>query len=233
MQKRYILFLIPLILYIALLPTMQQMEPDEARYSLIASAMNESGNYITPHIKNVVYLEKPPLVSWVTAIFFKTFGENDFSARLFVALCAWGCILLAYFMGRHFRDETTGLYAAMLLTISSFHFVLGRINILDMPLTFFICLAIWWGYLALQKQNKKYHFYLFYFACALAFLTKGVIGVVFPFGILIIWLIWAGRWRQIWKLFSPIGILVFLIVVCHTGQIAMVTERIVPDNCDR
>jgi 4-amino-4-deoxy-L-arabinose transferase-like glycosyltransferase len=214
MQKRYILFLIPLILYIALLPTMPQMEPDEARYSLIASAMNESGNYITPHIKNVIYLEKPPLVSWVTAIFFKIFGESDFSARLFVALCAWGCILLAYFIGRHFRDEKTGLYAAMLLTISSFHFVLGRINILDMPLTFFICLAIWLGYLALKKQNKKYLFYLFYFACALAFLTKGIIGVVFPFGILIIWLIWTGRWRQIWKLFSPIGILVFLIVVC-------------------
>jgi 4-amino-4-deoxy-L-arabinose transferase-like glycosyltransferase len=214
MQKRYILFLIPLILYIALLSTMPQMEPDEARYSLIASAMNESGNYVTPHIKHVTYLEKPPLVSWMTAIFFKIFGENDFSARLFVALCAWGCILLAYFMGRHFRDEKTGLYAAMLLTISSFHFVLGRLNILDMPLTFFVYLAIWLGYLALQKQTKGYLFYLFYFDCALAFLTKGIIGVVFPFGILIIWLIWSGRWRQIWRLFSPIGILVFLIIVC-------------------
>jgi len=99
MQKKYILFLIPFILYIGLLSVMPQMEPDETRYSLIARAMNESGNYITPHIKNVIYLEKPPLVSWATAISFKVFGENDFSARLFIALCAWGCILLAYFMG--------------------------------------------------------------------------------------------------------------------------------------
>ena len=38
--------------------------------------------------------------------------------------------------------------------------------------------------------------------------------MVFPFGILIIWLIWAHQWREIWKLFSPIGILLFLIVVC-------------------
>jgi 4-amino-4-deoxy-L-arabinose transferase-like glycosyltransferase len=191
---------------------MPQMEPDEARYSLIPSAMNQSGNYITPHIKNVIYLEKPPLVSWATAISFKVFGENDFSARLFAALCAGGCILLAYFIGRHFRDEKTGLYAAMLLTISAFPFVLGHINILDMTLTFFVSLSIWLGYLALQKQ-KKYLYYLFYFICALAFLTKGVIGVVFPFGILVIWLIWTGKWRQIWKLFSPIGILICLIVV--------------------
>ncbi len=214
MKKKYILFLIPLILYLVLLSLLPQMEPDEARYSLIASAMNESGNYVTPHIKSTIYLEKPPLVSWATAISFKLFGENDFSARLFSALCAWGCIWLVYFIGRHFRDEKTGLYAAAVLTVSCYHFFLGRINILDMPLTFFICLAIWLGYLALQQQNKKYLFYLFYFVCALAFLTKGIIGVVFPFGILIIWLIWTGQWRKISLFFSPVGILIFLITVC-------------------
>jgi 4-amino-4-deoxy-L-arabinose transferase-like glycosyltransferase len=214
MRKRYILFLIPLILYIGLLSILPQMEPDEARYSLIASSMNSSGNYITPHIKNVIYLEKPPLVSWATAISFKIFGENDFSSRLFVALCAWGCILLAYFMGKHFYNEKTGLYAAAILTISCFHFALGRINILDMPLTFFIGLSIWLGYLALKRQNQRYLFYLFYLACALTFLTKGLIGVVFPFAILIAWLIWIGQWHNVRLLFSPIGILIFLIVVC-------------------
>ncbi|MGV8056761.1 MAG: ArnT family glycosyltransferase [Smithellaceae bacterium] len=214
MRKRYILFLMPFLLYIVLLSVMPQMEPDEARYSLIASAMNESGNYVTSHIKNVIYLEKPPLVSWATAIFFKIFGENDFSARLFAALCAWGCILLSYFIGRYFRDEKAGLYAAAILTVSIFHFFLGRINILDMPLTFFICLSIWLGYLALKRQNKRYLFYLFYFICALTFLTKGLIGVVFPFAILIIWLLWTGEWRKIPLLFSPVGILIFLIVVC-------------------
>lgn len=214
MQKKLILFLIPLILYVGLLSILPQMEPDEARYSLIAQAMNESGNYVTPHIKNTIYLEKPPLVSWATAVSFKIFGENDFSARLFSGLCAWGCILLIYFIGRHFRDEKTGLYAAAILTVSCFHFFLGRINILDMPLNFFICLSIWLGYLALKRQNQRYLFYLFYFACALTFLTKGLVGVVFPFAILIIWLVWTGQWRKILLLFSPVGILIFLIVVC-------------------
>src|SRR4030066_183836 len=195
MQKKYVLFLIPLILYIGLLSVMPQMEPDEARYCLIPSAMNQSGNYVTPQLKHIIYLEKPPLVYWATAVSFKIFGENDFSARLFVALCAWGCIILAYFIGKNMRDEKAGLYAAAILTISAFPFVLGRINILDTPLTFFICLSIWLGYLALKNQKQRYLFYLFYFSCALAFLTKGVIGVVFPFAILVLWLIWAGRWR--------------------------------------
>jgi len=214
LKKLFILFLIPLILYICLLPVLPQMEPDEPRYSLIAAAMNESDNYVTPRIKNVIYLEKPPLVSWVTAFFFKLFGENDFSARLFTGLCAWGCILLAYIIGRHFRDYKTGLYAAAILTVSCFHFFIGRLNILDMPLNFFICLAIWIGYLALKKQTSRYLFYLFYLICALTFLIKGLIGVVFPFAILIIWLIWVGQGRKIMLLFSPVGILIFLLAAC-------------------
>lgn len=213
MQKKYVLFWIPLILYIGLLGVMPQMEPDEARYSLIPSEMNQSGDYITPHIKNTVYLEKPPLTYWATAFSFKIFGENDFSARFFVGLCAWGSILFAYFIGKHFRDERTGLYAAMLLTVSAFPFFLGRINILDTPLAFFVCLAIWLGYLALS-QEKKYLLYLFYGACGLGFLTKGVIGVVFPFGILIFWLIWVGQWRGILKMVSPVGVVIFAVIVC-------------------
>jgi len=72
------------------------------------------------------------------------------------------------------------------------------------------CLA----WLSCFTKTKKYLIYLFYFVTASAFLIKGVIGVVFPFGILIIWLIWAGRWRQTWKLFSPVGILIFMAAVC-------------------
>jgi len=212
MSKKFVLFLIPFILYIGLLSVIPLQEPDETRYSLIPSAMNESGNYVTPQIKHTVYLEKPPLVYWATAVSFKIFGENDFSARLFAALCAWGCILLVYVMGRHFRDEKTGLYAAMLLTVSLFPFIIGHINILDMPLAFFIGLSTWMGYRALKTQ-KKYFYYLLYFFCALAFLTKGIIGIVFPFGILVIWLLWVGRWREIWYLFSPLGILIFLVTV--------------------
>jgi len=105
MEKKYILVLIPFLLYIVFQGIMPLMEPDEARYSLIPREMNQTGNYITPHIKNTVYLEKPPLAYWATAISFKIFGENDFSARLFVGLCAWGCILLAYWIGRDLRDE--------------------------------------------------------------------------------------------------------------------------------
>ncbi|MDO9515849.1 MAG: glycosyltransferase family 39 protein [Syntrophales bacterium] len=214
--KLLFLLVVPLILYITLLPAMPLMEPDEARYSDISSLMNSTGDYVTPHLNHVVYLEKPPLSYWATALSFKIFGENDFSSRLFVGLCAWGCIILVYCIGVFFSGEKTGLYSAGILTTFLFHFILGRINILDIPLAFFVCLAIWAGYRHIQQEGKgrAWWVYLLYFSSALAFLTKGLIGIVFPFAILIVWLLVSGRWRTVFTLFSPVGILILLAVSC-------------------
>jgi len=213
--KILFLFIVPLFLYIILLPAMPLMEPDEARYSDIPSLMNSTGDYVTPHLNHVVYLEKPPLCYWATALSFKIFGENAFSSRLFVGLCAWGCIILVYFMGIFFAGERTGLYSAAVLSTFLYHFALGRINILDIPLAFFVCLATWGGYRYIKGDHqKKIWVYLLYIASALAFLTKGLIGVVFPFAILVLWLIICRKWRDILRLFSPIGILIFLAISC-------------------
>ncbi len=217
MVKGRLLFLIivPMLLYIALLPAMPLMEPDEARYSDIPSLMNSTGDYVTPRLHHVVYLEKPPLSYWATAIAFKIFGENDFSSRLFVGLCAWGCIILVYFMGLFFSGEKTGLYSAGIMTTFLFHFMLGRINTLDIPLAFFVCMAIWTGYRYMeQEKGRKIWLYSLYFSSALAFLTKGLIGIVFPFAILVLWLLIAVRWRSIFKLFSPVGILILMALSC-------------------
>jgi 4-amino-4-deoxy-L-arabinose transferase-like glycosyltransferase len=191
------------------------MEPDEARYSDIASLMNRTGDYITPRLNHVVYLEKPPLCYWATALSFKIFGENEFSSRLFVALCAWGCILLVYRMGTFFHDEKTGLYSAGVLSTFLYNSILGKINILDIPLTFFVCLATWAGYRYFAENcQRKGWLYLLYVSSALAFLTKGLIGIVFPCVIMILWLSISKRWGNILRLFSPVEVILFLLISC-------------------
>ncbi len=194
---------------------MPLMEPDEARYADIPSLMNRTGDYITPHLNHLVYLEKPPLGYWATALSFKIFGENEFSSRLFVALCAWGCILLVYRIGTYFHDEKTGLYSAGVLATFLYHSILGKVNTLDMPVTLFVCVATWAGYRYLAEDfQKKRWLYLLYVSSALGFLTKGLIGVVFPFAILVLWLFISRRWRDAPKLFSLVGIIFFLLISC-------------------
>ena len=210
--KALVLFIIPFVLYVSLLPFMPLMEPDESRYSLIPRSMNKSGDYVTPRLKEAVYIEKPPLAYWATALSFKIFGENEFSSRLFAGLCAWASILLVYRIGTAFQDYHTGLYGAAVLTISLFHFAIGRINILDMPVAFFMSLSLWAGYRYYADTENKRWIYLFYLSSALAFLTKGLIGIVLPGTIILIWLFSVKRWRETYKLLSPLGIVIFLAV---------------------
>ncbi len=225
----FVLFLMPLLLYVVSLPVLPLMEPDETRYALIPQYMNAKGDYVTPHLKEVAYLEKPPLAYWATALFFKIFGENSFAARLPAGLSAWGCILLVYGMGCFFHDRKSGLYGAAVLSVSLLPFALGRINILDMPLTIFLCLAIWCGFRFVHSSGgpgRDRWRYGFYGCCALAFLTKGVIGVIFPPAVLIIYLLWSRRWRDIPRIFSPGGIVIFAVPV---GAWLLLVQRANPD----
>ena len=214
-SKILILLIVPLLLYLALLPVSPLIEPDEARYSDIPSLMNRTGDYVTPHLDHLIYLEKPPLCYWATSLFFEVFGENEFSSRLLAALCGWGCLILVYKMGSFLQDEKTGLYSAAVLSTSLSFFIFSRMNLLDIPLTFFVCLATWAGYRCFaENRQRKGWLYLFYLASGLAFLTKGLIGIVFPFAITTIWLFACRRWRDALRLFSPVGMILFFMISC-------------------
>jgi len=213
-SKILFLLIVPAILYIISLNITPLLDPDETRYSEIADSMNDTGDYVTPRLNHVVYLEKPPLTFWATVLAFKAFGKNEFSARLFAGLCAWGCILLTFAMGSYLYDEKTGLYSAGVLSTFLYIYVLGRMNILDIPLTFFVGLATWAGYrYMVGERSVKSWLYLLYAASALAFLTKGLIGIIFPFAILVLWLLVSKKGRDILKLISPVGLLILAAIV--------------------
>jgi hypothetical protein len=99
------------------------------------------------------------------------------------------------------------------LGTSLFFFIFGNFNILDIPLALYTCLATWAGYRHLVgTSKKKWWLYLLYLSSALAFLTKGLIGVIFPLAILGVWLVFSGQWKRTMGLISPIGIVLFLAI---------------------
>ncbi len=202
------------LLYLSALGTMPLLEPDEARYAEIPREMVASGDYVTPHLNGVVYLEKPPLFYWGNALSFRLFGQSDVSARLFTAAVSAAGILLTYWMGAALSGWRTGLYAAIALSTSIYYYVIGRLNTLDMTLAVTLLLAIFPAYLYLSaRRSSRGYLYLSYAGAGLAFLTKGLVGAVFPAAVIVVWLVFTRRHREVGRAVSLVGILVFLAIV--------------------
>ena len=189
------------------------MDPDEGRYSEIPREMVESGDFVTPRLNYVKYFEKPAFLYWANALAYKMLGENEFASRITVALCALLGILVTGLLGGYMYGKLAAWFAAIVCGSSFLYFAIGTLDILDMPLAFFLTLSMAAFYVA-QREDSKLWYLLFYDSAALAVLTKGLIGVVLPGGIIFIYILVSRRWRLFYKsLYIPAILLFFAITV--------------------
>jgi 4-amino-4-deoxy-L-arabinose transferase-like glycosyltransferase len=162
------------------------MDPDEGRYAEIAREFFVLRDWGIPHLNLLPYLEKPPLVYWLTALSFKVCGFTELAARLPSAVSALAGVFLAYGLGRALWGPGPGVLGALVLASTAGYVALGRILTLDMTFALCLNLGIGLGYLALSRgQNRLWPWA--YLALALAVLTKGPVALVLAG---LIWVIW-------------------------------------------
>lgn len=192
------------------------LKADEGRYAEISREMAASADWVTPRLNGIKYFEKPPLQYWTTAAAYKVFGEHEWTARLWTALTGWLGVLLAFFTARRLWGEEAGLYAALVLGSSALYVMVGHVNALDMGLTFFMSLALS-GFLLSQSRAddvpyRRRWMLVAWAGAALAVLSKGLIGLVLPGAVLVIYSLWARDWG-IWKRLHLLpGIALFLLI---------------------
>lgn len=153
------------------------MDPDEGRYAEIAREMLLLKDWLIPHLNLAPYLEKPPLVYWLTSLSFAAFGQTEWAARLPAALAALAGVYLAYWLGRVLWGERQGFWGGMALATCAGYVVLARILTLDMVFTLFLNLGLALGYVALSRQRPRLWPWA-YLAVALAVLVKGPAALV-------------------------------------------------------
>src|SRR5438067_2451059 len=172
--------------------TRRLAHPDQGRYSEIAREMAESGDWVTPRLNGLKYFEKPPLQYWATAASFKVLGENEFAARLYVLACGLATLLVVGFTALRLWNAEVALAAMLVLVASPYFMALGGIVTLDMGLTLWTTLTICAFLLAEQAhvtpsqdgaRSSRVHrrwMLVGWAAMALAVMSKGLIGIVFP-----------------------------------------------------
>ena len=189
---------------------------DEGRYSEIPRYMAQSGDWTTPRLNGIKYFEKPPLQYWATAASYRVFGEHNWSARLWPALTGFLGVLLMYFVGARLYGATAGLYTALVLGSSFLYSALAHILTLDMGLAFFLTVALAGILLGLDpradaKTNRRW-MHVAAAGCALAALSKGLIGIVLPGAVVVLYILIKRDFGLLRKLHLVTGGLLFFAI---------------------
>jgi 4-amino-4-deoxy-L-arabinose transferase-like glycosyltransferase len=190
------------------------LDDADSVHAEVAREMVARQDWVTLYANGIRYLEKAPFMYWSMAASFTLFGPQDWAARLPLAIATLALFLVVYAAGRRlFASDAAGVYAALILLTSFGIFIYTRIIIPDVIVCLWLSLSMLLFWISLeQSQPSRWTAWGFAAACALNVLTKGLIGVVFPLAIVILFLLVNRNVDHLrrWHPFS--SVLVFLLI---------------------
>ena len=189
------------------------LDDADSSHATVSRSMLQRGDWVILYMNGIRYLVKAPLHYWTVALSYRLFGVNAFSTRLPVALSMIALVLLIHSFARRYFGERAALYSGLAACTSAGFFLFTRIMIpealyaLEFTALFYLFLRGWtrtlepraayWGAAALT---------------ALAMLTRGLVGVIFPVAIVGLFIIATRGWNRWPELLPFSSSLIFLAV---------------------
>ena len=203
------------VIYLGTTTNRGVVDYDEGYYAQPAVRMAEQGDWATPYANDVRFLEKPPLLYWITAASFKIFGIREFALRLPTALAVIALAgLVMYAASLAVGSRAAGI-AGLCMAFSVGTYLFTRETMHDVWLVLFLTLAmtafLQWR---LYPDRPLWPALLFYAALAGGVMCKSLIGLAFPVGIVVLFFIWERKlpaWRSLYLL--PGGLLFLALTV--------------------
>lgn len=155
------------------------MEVDAAQYASISLEMFKSGDHLHVLDRHEDYLDKPPLLFWLSALSFKLLGVGTWQYKLPSILFSLLGIFSTYQLGKRLYNETVGRYASWILGGSFAMIMINNDVKTDTVLVSAIVFSIWMLVSYLQTDQWKFLIGAA-FGVAIAMLTKGPIGLMMP-----------------------------------------------------
>ncbi len=194
------------------------MEVDAAQYASISMEMAKTNSFLEVfHLQNN-YLDKPPLLFWLGALFMKFFGFNHLAYRLPTFLTTILATYATYGLGKRIYNNNVGIMAALVMSSCQVYILHNHDVRTDTLLTNFVIIAIWQGVAYLQTKSTS-HFIWAFVAVGFAMLAKGPIGAVVPVMALGTQLIYQRSWSNLfnWRWLLGIGIVLLVLTPMMYG----------------
>lgn len=168
-----------LIVFIIGSITIPLMEIDSVQYANISREMLLTKNFLQIYDQNKDYLDKPPLLFWISSLFMYVFGINDFNFRLPSILIAILAIYSTYKFANLYYSKQISILASLILASSQAMFLITHDVRTDTMLMGWVIYGIWQYAKWLKFQNIS-SFILSSSAFAFGMMTKGPIALMVP-----------------------------------------------------
>ncbi len=189
------------------------LDDADASHAVVAREILQRHDWVILYMNGIRYLMKAPLHYWAVAASYAVLGVNEFATRLPVALAMSGLALLVNEFARRFFGVRAGLYSALAVLTGAGFFLFTRIMIpegiyaLEFTAVFYFFLRGWTGSLP-----PRIAYWGAAVMSALAMLTRGLVGVIFPVGIIVLFVIATRAWKRLGEMHLVSSTLIFLVV---------------------
>ena len=180
---------------------------DAAQYASMSREMANTGNYLKLYDLGVDYLDKPPLLFWLSSFSIQLFGVHDWAYRLPSVLCLGLALWSVYRFTLLYYNELSAQLSVLVLATSQAFILMAHDVRCDTMLMGFVMFSIW--QLAAWYQSGAWkHFVMAFIGIGLGMLTKGPIAIVVPGVSFAIHFLLQRNWKQFFRWEYIIGILI-------------------------
>ncbi len=183
-------------------------DPNEGQYAEVAREMIERGDWMSPHLNYVLFLNKPPLSYWAIATSYQLFGISEAAARLPSAIAGWLTVALVLWWGWQTSGVWTGCVAASVLFSMGGFFVESHEVRPDLWLVLSLTGAIASLHFLLDPNRGRWRWHDpallgWQLATGCGLLAKGMIGVVISGAAIVAACAFNRRWETLLAFLHP------------------------------
>lgn len=188
------------------------MDIDASQYASISRSMLASKSYLQVFDLGKDYLDKPPMLFWLSALSMKIFGVHDWAYRLPSLLFLCIALYATFkFTSLYYNTQIARLATLILASCQAFflmaHDVRTDTMLVGWVMFSIYCIGAW------SEGNGKKYFYFALFAIAGGMMTKGPIALVVPVLAFAPYWIVAKKWNYFFKAEYLLGVLILAILL--------------------
>ena len=208
----YSVLFFSLIVCIAGMILIPLMDIDAAQYASISREMLERKSFLQFYENGKDYLDKPPMLFWLSGLSLSIFGIHDWAYRIPSVLFTIIAVYAVYRFSLLYYQKTIAQLSAMVLATTQAIFLITHDVRCDTMLLGWVMLSIW--QLAAWFETGKWKYFVVAFvAIAGGMMTKGPIALIVPILAFVPHFILRRDWKQFFRWEYLVGLLIIAVLL--------------------